>query len=489
MTRLVRELSGTVAVAVLLAISTAAPAGADPQRLSGPTTVRDESSKKLTQLDTAYDTVNNVYLVVWGTQTSGPVNGQFLDFNGAPVGSVFAVSAGAQQSGWTRVIYSPEQQRFVVAYTKVLGSTSYQRTIRMLAYDNGAASFLTNEIPIATFPDSGSSAGLAYSSGASTFMVTWQQWSPFAKPRSFVTPVSASGTVGTAQLLTNTNDGQSDPNIACNSTGRCLVTGYSWGGTNNNLNTVWGRFIDGAAATPSGSTSLNLDGAAIEGDSNVVFSPAADKFLVSFTRDFKAIWGKLFDANGAGGSAFLMKQSTNAGVDGGGFGLARIAYNSSSATMMLTMGSWSGQPCAQELTPLGVNIGATDCVAGSGGTPFTVSAADPIHTRFLMTDNQGNTKIRATLYAATAPGQQAPSITSQPQSQNIVTNATATLSVVASGTPTLTYQWYQGTSPNTGSPINGATSSSYTTPSLTNTTSYWVRVVRFLSESINITFE
>ena len=450
--------------------------GTGLQRLTGPTTVRDESSKKLTQFDTAYDTVNNVYLIVWGTQTTGPVNGQFLDFNGTPVGSVFAISAGAQQSGWARVVYSPEQQRFAVAYTKVLGSTSYQRTVRMLAYTNGGApSFLTNEVPVAAFPDAGNSAGLAYSSGM--FMVTWQQWAPFSKPRSFVTPVSPSGVLSTAQLVTNVNDGQSDPNIACNSSGRCLVVGYSWGGTNNNLNTVWGRFIDGAAATPSGSTSLNLDGAAIEGDSSVVYSPAADRFLVYFTRDFKAIWGKLFDANGTGGNAFLMRQSTNAGVDGGGFGLARIAYNTASNTMMLSVGAWAGVPCAQELTAVGANIGTLDCLSGAqSGTPFTVATADPIHTRFLMTDNQSNTKLRATLYSGSTPAQQAPSIVTQPQNQTVAYGATATLSVVATGSAPLTYQWYLGNSGDTSQPLPGATTATITTPALTSTVSGWVRV-------------
>ena len=38
-----------------------------------------------------------------------------------------------------------------------------------------------------------------------------------------------------------------------------------------------------------------------------------------------------------------------------------------------------------------------------------------------------------------------PAITTQPASQTIASGATAPLSVVASGTGPLTYQWYQGT--------------------------------------------
>ena len=47
---------------------------------------------------------------------------------------------------------------------------------------------------------------------------------------------------------------------------------------------------------------------------------------------------------------------------------------------------------------------------------------------------------------------------------------------MASGTASLSYQWYIGTSGATTNPIGGATRSSYTTSTLTSTTSYWVRV-------------
>lgn len=43
-------------------------------------------------------------------------------------------------------------------------------------------------------------------------------------------------------------------------------------------------------------------------------------------------------------------------------------------------------------------------------------------------------------------------------------------------TATQAYQWYTGNSGDISNPIVGATSSSYTTPALTTTTSYWVRI-------------
>jgi PKD repeat protein len=52
---------------------------------------------------------------------------------------------------------------------------------------------------------------------------------------------------------------------------------------------------------------------------------------------------------------------------------------------------------------------------------------------------------------------------------------TATLTVVATGSETIAYQWYQGSSGDASSPV-GTDSASFTTPALTQTTSYWVRV-------------
>jgi photosystem II stability/assembly factor-like uncharacterized protein len=69
-----------------------------------------------------------------------------------------------------------------------------------------------------------------------------------------------------------------------------------------------------------------------------------------------------------------------------------------------------------------------------------------------------------------------PTITSHPQSTTIAASATAALSVTASGTAPLAYQWYQGTSGTTSSPVAGATSRTFTTPALDTTTSYWVKV-------------
>ena len=67
-------------------------------------------------------------------------------------------------------------------------------------------------------------------------------------------------------------------------------------------------------------------------------------------------------------------------------------------------------------------------------------------------------------------------MTAQPLSQTISSGQSGTVAVGASGTAPLSYQWYIGASGATAVPVTGATAASYTTPALTTTTPYWVRV-------------
>ena len=54
-------------------------------------------------------------------------------------------------------------------------------------------------------------------------------------------------------------------------------------------------------------------------------------------------------------------------------------------------------------------------------------------------------------------------IATQPAGQTVAVGQTATFTVVAAGTPPLTYQWQKN-----GAAISGATSASYTTPAVTS---------------------
>ena len=74
------------------------------------------------------------------------------------------------------------------------------------------------------------------------------------------------------------------------------------------------------------------------------------------------------------------------------------------------------------------------------------------------------------------PPNQAPSITSHPKSQTVSAGTGVTLTVKATGPGSLAYRWFAGSSGQTSSPIAGARDDRYTTPALTKTTRFWVRV-------------
>jgi formylglycine-generating enzyme required for sulfatase activity len=95
-----------------------------------------------------------------------------------------------------------------------------------------------------------------------------------------------------------------------------------------------------------------------------------------------------------------------------------------------------------------------------------VAARTPINSQ-----NTGGAADGFRLARSIAP----PTITLQPGSTTILSGATTTLTVAASGTAPLTYQWYQGSAGTTTTPV-GTNSASFTTPALTATTNYWVRV-------------
>ena len=127
-------------------------------------------------------------------------------------------------------------------------------------------------------------------------------------------------------------------------------------------------------------------------------------------------------------------------------GLPAGSYRVSALSGSFTPEVWDDVPC-----------GAGGCGL-AGGTPV------PVVLGVTSTGKDFDLALRA------------PSITTQPQSQSIATGLPATLSVVASGDPTLAYQWYRGPSGTTTDPVAGAMSSSYTTPALNANATYWVRV-------------
>jgi formylglycine-generating enzyme required for sulfatase activity len=115
-------------------------------------------------------------------------------------------------------------------------------------------------------------------------------------------------------------------------------------------------------------------------------------------------------------------------------------------------------------------VGVTTTPVGTNSAIFTTPALSVNSTYWVRVSNASGS---VDSFAATISVR--PSITSQPASSSVASGLAATLSVSAIGPAPLNYQWYQGSAGTTSTPV-GSNSASFTTPTLTNTGVYWVRV-------------
>ncbi len=107
-------------------------------------------------------------------------------------------------------------------------------------------------------------------------------------------------------------------------------------------------------------------------------------------------------------------------------------------------------------------VAISGATSSSYTTPATTSSDNGAQFTVAVSNIAGSmTSIAATLTVNAAAV--APSITTQPTNQTVAAGQTASFSVAATGTALLSYQWNRN-----GSAISGATSSSYTTPVITN---------------------
>jgi hypothetical protein len=113
-------------------------------------------------------------------------------------------------------------------------------------------------------------------------------------------------------------------------------------------------------------------------------------------------------------------------------------------------------------------------ISGANGTSTTVSPTATT-SYWVRVTGQCGTQDASTTVVVNGTVCTAPSITTQPASTSISNGSPVTLTVIAAGTPTLTYQWYIGEKGDVTNKITGATSASLT-QSPSATTKYWVRV-------------
>jgi pectate lyase len=241
--------------------------------------------------------------------------------------------------------------------------------------------------------------------------------------------------------------------------------------------------LSAAVFAPSGGTTVTAPTITTQPASQTVIAGGSVTFNVaaSGTSPFTYQWRfNGTNISGATSSTYSLSnvQSANAGsysvVVSNSAGSATSANATLTVNAAATAPTITTQPASQTVT---AGSSVTFNVAASGTSPFThqwrfngtnisgatsasytlsnAQSANAGNYSVVVTNSAGSaTSANATLTVNAAAT--APSITSQPSSQTVAAGGTASFSVTATGTATLTYQWRFN-----GSNISGATSSTY----------------------------
>lgn len=333
-----------------------------------------------------------------------------------PAGANLPMTAGANRSGATVFAAAGNLRAFYLASSSV---PTGSKTVRITFSDNNTnveawVVPLSDATAIAA-PVQANGSGTSFSSGSVS---------------------SASGRVAYA-LVAQYNSGIADPVTPTSPTVKELVVS----GSETNLIYLRG----GAILSRSGGSSITLAGTLSAGfewavetfdvtgaggppptidtqpAAQTVTAPAAATFSVAISGTYTGVQWEYSTDGGA----------SSAGNVPGGTGATTTSYTTG-ATAVST-GSYRN----------GYRYRAA--IAWSGGTVYSNWAT--------LTVNAAGT---------------APSISTQPANQSVTVGATATFSVLAVGSGTLTYQWQRQPAAGGGySDISGATASSYTTPATT----------------------
>lgn len=152
-----------------------------------------------------------------------------------------------------------------------------------------------------------------------------------------------------------------------------------------------------------------------------------------------------------------------------------MAASGSPAVLSVTGNPGNGTSLAYQWYR-GVSPSTAEPVAGATSATYTASPVTASGSFWVrVTRTVGGAVVVANSDTAMVTVGVRPTIVAHPLPVTIDRGGTATLTVDAFGTSPL-FQWYRGVTGDVVEPVAGATGASFTTPSLEETTSYWVRV-------------
>jgi hypothetical protein len=330
-------LLGALAVA-----SSAAPAFGQISQ----TPVSGLSNARVYRSNAAYDSVNQVYLVI--TQRP-PVRGRFLDKNGNQIGGDFtiALEPGEPYTGWASVAFGgpSNDPTFIVTYI-VADQVTNPKFARLVRYQQGSNPTVGPALKIADLYNEWLFAEKAQNvwNGGQFIVGSRVQHPGSSLPSPQVNLVDMDGTVSGPVLLGDGTDYQGSPAIACSSGGICLAIGFMAGIPSGYSGGTYGRLFNGITLEPQGGI-FNVNFGTPNEDQGVVFLAHTGFFLTQW-----------FRGGGPGyiDTRIVSPDGTMSTIDisrsiGPGAGCNYLIYNAGTQTALLVTKGSSAELLAIEL--------------------------------------------------------------------------------------------------------------------------------------------
>jgi hypothetical protein len=482
-----------VAVGLMLTVGAARPALA---QLSLPAGTQTAINTSALGVHAAYDPGNNVYLVVGA---NGHVTAAFVNTLGQPVTGPIEIKPpgpGGVYGAFPRPAYSPDLGGFLVVWAQEGGGT-VRLFMRTVVYPGvlGAVQSVTDSTAWLAV----AGPAIAYSPTSQRFLIAYKTLPPaFVR----VQAVANDGTPIGSSVQISSGFGR-DPGVAWNPARDEFGVSYSGEGSGGSF---FSAFVRVPASNPAAfaRTTFNETPSGMTAITDIDFNPITNRYVMVWWEPGKARAAEISDL----GIPLTMGTASFV-VGANSYDALGVARNPSSGTFLLVGLSGSDDDVGgRELNANGFPISDDTVLSASPanlparyvrvstrqGSPEWLASFNRQFSAIMAqaaatgTTNGGPAGSYPPVGGGPPPGDP-PIITTQPASPTIAAGTSAQLSVVATGTGPLTYQWYEGNSPNTAQPIPGATAATFVTPALTTSKRYWVQVANaFGADNSNTAF-
>jgi hypothetical protein len=343
------ELTSRLRLAWLgLAVTLFAAAPAYAQISSTP--VSGLSGARVYRSNAAYDSVNQVYLVI--TQRP-PVTGRFLSSTGVQIGADFPIAPEGPYTGWASIGFGgpPNDPVFVVTYI-VADQVTNPKFARLVRF-NGGSPTVSAPTKIADVFNEWLFAEKAQNvwNGQQFIIGTRIQFPGTSLPTPHVSLLSTDGVSSNPVILGDGSDYQGSPAIACAQGSVCLAIGFMAGIPTGYSGGTWGRLFDSQSLSPQGGIFF-LNTFSPNEDQGVVFMAHTGFFLAEW---FRGGGSGYIDTRLVSPSGVLSTFDPNQGI-GPGAGCNYLVYNAGTQTALLVTKGPNAEFRAMELGDNGYPI-------------------------------------------------------------------------------------------------------------------------------------